>query len=89
MQDYRMKVIHCLPQLHMLDFRKVKMQEREKSKTVYENGKDIEMAEAEEDRGKDADDKQKQVDVRAIKAAIANAQTLEEVQRLESALANQ
>jgi U2 small nuclear ribonucleoprotein A' len=90
--DYRLKVINALPQLKMLDYHKVKLEERKKAETVYENGgADVTMSDAVEEE-KEAPKKNgeaKKVDVTAIKAAIANAQTLEEIQRLEAALQQQ
>jgi len=89
--DYRLKVINALPQLKMLDFHRVKLEERKKAEKVYENGGDEAMGDAEEEKEppKKKTGETKKVDVTAIKAAIANAQTLEEIQRLEAVLQQQ
>ncbi|GMH41502.1 hypothetical protein BSKO_09412 [Bryopsis sp. KO-2023] len=106
-KDYRLYVIHLIPSLKVLDFRKVKAQERlaanemfggvegsqnraEASKT-FQPDEDAEMAEARVTEAASTSPSSKPAaptaeQLTAIKAAIANAQTLEEVRSLESAL---
>jgi len=96
--NYRLFVIHCLPQVKVLDFQRIKMKEREAAKKLF-SGKKGELlrkdiaakrqktfevkdvaAPTEEDENFM---KEKFKDQEAIKAAIANASTLEEVRKLE------
>jgi len=100
--DYRLYVISRLKQLKVLDFRKVKEKERAAALAKYGNvaadsntfepGEGIpeaahpdEEAAEEEETGKKTGPTPEQL--MAIQAAIANAQTLEEVTMLEEALA--
>lgn len=107
--NYRLYVIFRLPQLKVLDFRKVKQAERAKAAATFggsegglgakasgEKGKTFEPGSvagaAEEPEAMDEDEAPKApagptaAQLLALKAAIANAATLEEVQRLETAL---
>jgi len=104
--NYRLYLIHKLPKLRLLDFKKVKLKEREEAGKLFatENGEPSktpapaktfvpgeipvdEQPEAvpmkvEEPSRKGPTPEQ----IIAIKSAIANSQTLEEVARLEKAL---
>lgn len=107
--NYRLYVIFRLPQLKVLDFRKVKQAEREKAaatfggserdlgaKATRGGGKTFEPGKVagaadepetmEEDEAPKAATGPTAAQLLALKAAIANAATLEEVQRLETAL---
>lgn len=98
--NYRLYVIHKLKSLRVLDFKKVKNKERLEAKTLFASkeveeetrkvspkkfvpAEDTEMAE-EQQTPKVVAPTQDQIN--AIKAAIVNSQTLEEVARLEQAL---
>ncbi|KAL6190721.1 hypothetical protein ACLB2K_037115 [Fragaria x ananassa] len=98
--NYRLYVIHKLKSLRVLDFKKVKDKERLEAKTLFSSkeveeetrkvspkkfvpAEDTEMAE-EQQTPKVVAPTQDQIN--AIKAAIVNSQTLEEVARLEQAL---
>lgn len=103
--NYRLYVIHKLPNLKVLDFSRIKPKEREASVRVFgesvaptaattepapkkaktfEPGEDIEAAKPAEEAPKATGPTPEQLT--AIKIAIANATTLEEVARLEKAL---
>ena len=71
-----MYVINMLPDLLVLDFKRVKPAEREAAKKLFKDG----MNGVEESKGPS---KEQTI---AIKAAIQNASTLEEVQKLEAQL---
>jgi len=74
--NYRLFVINLLPELLVLDFKRVKPAEREAAQKLFKDG----MNGVEESKGPS---KEQTI---AIKAAIQNAKTLEEVQRLEAQL---
>jgi len=97
--NYRLFVIHCLPQVRVLDFQRIKMKEREAAKKLFSGKKgellkkdiaakrsktfevmDVTKASSKEDK---EFIQEKYKDQEAIKAAIANASTLEEVRKLE------
>jgi len=97
--NYRYFVIHCLPQVRVLDFQRVKMKERAAAKKLFSGKKgellkkdiaakrsktfevkDIVKPSSEEDK---EFIQEKYKDQEAIKTAIANATTLEEVRKLE------
>jgi len=97
--NYRLFVIHCLPQVRVLDFHRIKMKEREAAKKLFSGKKgellrkdiaakrsktfevkDITKPSSEEDK---EFIQEKYKDQEAIKTAIANASTLEEVRKLE------
>ncbi|XP_024383472.1 U2 small nuclear ribonucleoprotein A' isoform X2 [Physcomitrium patens] len=106
--NYRLHLIYKLPKLRLIDFKKVKLKEREEAKKLFatENGPPSKAlppppaktfipgeipsddipesipAEVEEPSQKGPTPEQ----IVAIKTAIANSQTLEEVARLEKAL---
>nr|ACO15752.1 U2 small nuclear ribonucleoprotein A [Caligus clemensi] len=100
--DYRLYLIHKLPHLRMLDFKKVKLKEREEAKAKYksEEGKkqlkEIKKKAAKtftpgaplQDEGKKDGGTHglNPEQVRNIKAAIARATTLEEIERLNQML---
>ncbi|KAL5207633.1 hypothetical protein ABZP36_032068 [Zizania latifolia] len=100
--DYRLYVIHKLKNLRLLDFKKVKQQERiaaaQKfhSKEAEEEAKKVPAKTFTPGQVVDAQDTTKEQgpkvvaptpeQITAIKAAIVNSQTLEEVARLEKAL---
>jgi len=87
-KNYRLYVIHLLPQLRLLDYAKIKASEKRQARAMF--------------RGDDTAEQTKQPhaprtfvpgqtakssnEVEAIKAAIGNVKSLEEVQRLERAL---
>ena len=97
-EDYRLYVAHVLPSVAILDFRKVKQAERDAARKKFggESGeKALESARAKtfapgvaetekSDSPRPAGPTPEQL--LALKAAIANAATLEEVTRLEQAL---
>ncbi|CAM0878320.1 unnamed protein product [Alopecurus aequalis] len=98
--DYRLYVIHKLKRLRLLDFKKVKQQEKiaaaEKfySKEAEEEAKKVAAkayipVKVPQDTTKDQGPKvvaPTPAQIMAIKAAIVNSQTLDEVARLEKAL---
>mmetsp|Transcript_55618 Transcript_55618/g.130309 ORF Transcript_55618/g.130309 Transcript_55618/m.130309 type:complete len:223 (+) Transcript_55618:252-920(+) len=77
--NYRLYVINLLPGLMVLDFARIKPKEREEAKRVFAEGANGAMV-VEEPA------KPTQEQITAIKAAIQNAQTLEEVSKLEAKL---
>jgi len=97
--NYRLFVIHCLPQVRVLDFQRIKMKERDAAKKLFSGKKgellkkDIAAKRSKTFEVKDVtkpsseEDKEfiqeKYRDQEAIKTAIANASTLEEVRKLE------
>eukprot|EP00164_Ancoracysta_twista_P005592 GFYU01007670.1.p1 GENE.GFYU01007670.1~~GFYU01007670.1.p1 ORF type:complete len:251 (-),score=63.76 GFYU01007670.1:325-1077(-) len=101
---YRLYVIHKIPTVRFLDFRKVKQKEREEAAKFFkaEAGKKLKASiatftpgEPEEDEDADGDANMGQTapagrlsadQIEKIKAAIANADSLEEMSRLERAL---
>ena len=100
-EDYRLYVAHVLPSVAVLDFRKVKQAERDAARKKF-GGRDGEKAResarartfapgavAEDAAAMDASPSPAgptPEQLLALKAAIANAATLEEVTRLEQAL---
>ncbi|GAQ90679.1 hypothetical protein KFL_006720060 [Klebsormidium nitens] len=97
--QYRLYVIHRCPGLRLLDFKKIKQKERLEAQKAF-GGSAEEQAEAAktfvpgegiETEGAEKTEEPKKTgptpeQITAIKAAIATAQTLEEVTRLEKAL---
>jgi len=75
--NYRLHVIHMMPELMVLDFKRIKPHEREAAQKLFADGK---MNGLEEEKGPTKEQ------VAAIKAAIQNAKTLEEVNKLEAQL---
>ncbi|XP_078170046.1 U2 small nuclear ribonucleoprotein A [Carex rostrata] len=99
--NYRLYVIHKLKHLRVLDFRKIKQKERIEaaklfsSKEAEEAAKKVPVKTFTPGEVKDSEQKPEQgprvvgptpEQITAIKAAIVNSQTLEEVARLEKAL---
>jgi len=84
-QNYRLYVIHKLPKLKLLDFRKIKQKERIASEKVYGTSKQPKIKSKEEAPHPSGFSNQ-QVD--SIKNAIANATSMEEVAELERSLAS-
>eukprot|EP00053_Salpingoeca_punica_P005309 m.53616 g.53616 ORF g.53616 m.53616 type:complete len:226 (-) comp13182_c1_seq1:437-1114(-) len=92
-RNYRLFLIHCLPNLHLLDFAPIKDQERKDAKKLFE-GKQGEKLKAEILKKTAAAAQEKAAAARpapsketeAIKNAIRNATSLEEVRRLEQQL---
>ncbi|RWS13500.1 U2 small nuclear ribonucleoprotein A-like protein [Dinothrombium tinctorium] len=100
-KHYRLYVIHKLPALRILDFRKVKAKEREEATNLFKGkkGKQLEkeigvksktftpgigdLRQSMQGYGRPV---HSPADVEAIKAAIAKAQTLEEIERLNQLL---
>eukprot|EP00051_Salpingoeca_urceolata_P032568 m.16340 g.16340 ORF g.16340 m.16340 type:complete len:236 (-) comp5227_c0_seq1:185-892(-) len=92
LKNYRLFVIHLLPALKLLDFQKVKPQERDTATELFESeegqkllGEFAQNIATTEDTAAPvpaADTKQ----LEAIKEAISNASSLEEVRRLEAQL---
>lgn len=97
-KHYRQYVIHKLPNLRLLDFRKIKMKEREEAEKLFKGakGKQLEkeigiksktFTPGAELPGKDVNrPAHTPADVEAIKLAISRAQTLEEIERLNQLL---
>ncbi|XP_072019219.1 U2 small nuclear ribonucleoprotein A'-like [Amphiura filiformis] len=97
-KHYRLYVIHRIPQIRLLDFRKVRQREREQAALLFKGKKGQQLV---KDLGKrsrtfvpgagipgekKAPSGPSPEDVAAIKNAIANARTLEEVERLNQLL---
>lgn len=74
--NYRLYVIHLVPTLRFLDFKKVTKEERELSKKTFGNLKIFD----------DSNEKLTKEQITKIKEAIQNAKTLQEVTRFEDAL---
>ncbi|KAK3726573.1 hypothetical protein QZH41_011030 [Actinostola sp. cb2023] len=96
---YRLFVIYKLPQLRVLDFQRIKMREREAAKRMFSGkkgqttvaSKKVKTFVPGEPPAKRKAEKRLEVpppsrDIAAIKAAIANAKSLDEVHRLEMLL---
>uniref|UniRef100_H3CMJ1 Small nuclear ribonucleoprotein polypeptide A' n=1 Tax=Tetraodon nigroviridis TaxID=99883 RepID=H3CMJ1_TETNG len=96
-KHYRLYVINKLPQLHVLDFQKVKLKERLEAEKMFRGKRGAQLAKDIAKRTKTFTigaatplEKKKtgpsQADVEAIKNAIANASSLAEVERLKGML---
>ncbi|EDO45144.1 predicted protein [Nematostella vectensis] len=92
---YRLFVINSLPQLRVLDFQRIKMRERDAAKRMFSgkkappSSKPKTFTPGENPPAKRVEQKPPPPpsrDVAAIKAAIANAKSLDEVQGLERLL---
>lgn len=94
---YRLYVVYKLPQLRLLDFRKIKMKEKEEAKALFKSKKGKEIQKEISKRAKMfvpggnlpnvAKSKGlSEQEVRKIREAIANAGSLEEVERLQRLL---
>jgi len=94
-QHYRPYVINKLPNLRVLDFRKVKLKEREEARKLFKSKKGKELAkeiaktsqqQVSEMGGRTQVGGPSAEEARAIREAIAKATTLEEVGRLDQML---
>ncbi|XP_064624732.1 U2 small nuclear ribonucleoprotein A'-like [Lineus longissimus] len=97
-KHYRLYVVHKLPQVRLLDFRKVRLREREAAAQMFKGKRGQQLAREIGKRAKTfvpgagiPEKKQQPTgptkeEVDAIKAAIANASTLEEVEKLNMML---
>lgn len=95
-QHYRLYVIHKLPKLRLLDFRKVKLREREAARDLFKGkkGRQLEkeigikstFASAKDNQPKPTSKQLTTQEIEAIKSAIAKAQTLDEIERLNQIL---
>ncbi|CAH1155853.1 unnamed protein product [Phaedon cochleariae] len=96
-QHYRLFVIYKIPQLKLLDFRKIKMKEREEAKTLFKSkkGKEIQKEIAKKSNtfvpGGNMNSVAKSrgltdEEVRKIREAINKASSLDEVERLQKLL---
>lgn len=94
-QHYRLYVIHKLPKLRLLDFRKIKLKEREQAKELFK-GKKGKQLEKEigikskltaKELSKPQPTKQLTAqEIESIKQAISKASTLDEIERLNQIL---
>lgn len=99
-KHYRQYVIHKMPQVRLLDFKKVKLKEREEAARLFKGkkGKQLEKEIGVKSNkftpgetpgamgGATARPTHTPADVEAIKMAISKAQTLEEIERLNQLL---
>ncbi|XP_074642020.1 U2 small nuclear ribonucleoprotein A'-like [Tubulanus polymorphus] len=99
-KHYRLYVIHKLPQLRLLDFRKIKMKEREAATQMFKGKRGQKLvqdivkktktfvpgATIQEKKQPEIQTGPSEEEISAIKHAIANATTLEEVERLTQLL---
>ncbi|CAB3366137.1 Hypothetical predicted protein [Cloeon dipterum] len=89
---YRLYLIFKLPNLKLLDFRKVKLKERKEAESLFKSrkGKEIQREIQRKAKTSMADAVKKhgpsQEEMRAIREAIAKATSLEEVERLNRLL---
>lgn len=90
-QHYRPYVIYKLPQLRLLDFRKIKMKERDEAKALFKSRKGKELQKELLKRAKtftpggglsELKKGPSEMDLKRIREAICNATSLEEVERL-------
>jgi len=98
-KNYRYYVVHRLPQLRVLDFRRIKLKEREAAKKMFKGERGAALAAELGQKSKTftpgapvngvskpAPNPQAKQDMEAIKLAIANAKSLEEVEHLKNLL---
>ena len=95
-QHYRLYVIHKLPKVRLLDFRRIKLREREEAKALFKGKKgrqlEKEIGVRSKFSAKDLNKNKPTIkqltaqEIEAIKSAIAKASTLEEVERLNQIL---
>ncbi|KAJ7994720.1 hypothetical protein DPEC_G00252410 [Dallia pectoralis] len=97
-KHYRLYVINKIPQIHVLDFQKVKLKERQEAEKMFKGKRGAQLAKDIAKRTKtftpgaamQQPEKKKTgpspADVEAIKNAIANASSLAEVERLKGML---
>lgn len=85
---YRLYVVHRIPSLRVLDYRKVKDAERREAEKIFsgkEGGELVEECEIEAEEPEQVE-RPTPEQLAALRSAIANAKSLEEVARLEDAL---
>lgn len=96
-QHYRQYIIYKIPQLRLLDFRKIKMKEREEATALFKSKKGKEMQKELAKKAKtfvpgaqlNEVSKQKgpsEQELKKIREAISKASSLEEVERLQMQL---
>ncbi|XP_056427755.1 U2 small nuclear ribonucleoprotein A' [Hyla sarda] len=95
-RHYRLYVIYKIPQVRVLDFQKVRLAEREEAASMFKGKRGAQLAKDIAKRSKtftpgaglqlEKKSGPSPSDVEAIKAAIANATTLAEVERLKGLL---
>jgi len=85
LKNYRQYVIHLLPQLKVLDFLKVKASEKRQARAMFrKEGEESRASHAIFTPGEQAN--KRSASTEAIKSAIQNAKSMEEVQLLEHSL---
>ena len=82
--DYRLRIIKALPQVKMVDFTRVT--ERDREAAMADAGLAGGSAPTEAEAEAPQPEQREKPNLVAIKAALASAQTIEEVQKLEAAL---
>jgi len=92
-EHYRPYAVYRMPQLTLLDFRKIKLQEREDARTLFKSKKGKEIRkEIVKNAAEPMDEEvaprrvQSAAEVAAIKSAIAKATSLDEIERLNQML---
>jgi len=94
-QHYRLYVIHKLPKLRLLDFRKVKLRERQEAHELFKGkkGKQLEKEigikstfTSTKEQTKPSNKQLTAQEIQAIQSAISNAKTIEEIERLNQIL---
>jgi len=92
---YRLLLIHWVPSLRFIDFRRIRDEERKNAKKLFAGEKGQSLLKEVTDKskaivaaqlGEDISTGPSQQQVEAIKQAIAEAKTLEQVEKLERAL---
>ena len=92
---YRLYLVYKLPQLRLLDFRKIKLREKQEAKALFKSQKGKELQKEISKRAKTFTPGQNIVstpkrlsdqEIRKIREAIAKASSLEEVERLQHLL---
>lgn len=84
-KNYRLYVIHRLPKLRMLDFRKIKLAERKEATALFGELKNSEFVPGEVSRASSSDFTREQIE--KIMEAIKNSKSAEEVQKYKRCLA--
>lgn len=95
-QHYRLYAIHKLPKLRLLDFRKIKLRERQEARELFKGkkGKQLEkeigvkskFSSSRDNQPKQTSKQLTNQEIESIKSAIAKANTLEEIERLNQIL---
>ncbi|EPZ31755.1 U2 small nuclear ribonucleo protein A-like protein [Rozella allomycis CSF55] len=83
--NYRLFIAHNMPNIKLLDFRKINTKEREEAAKVF-GGKEVKSATFIPGDGLDKYTKKRKLEEESFKNAITNAKSLEEVQQLEKAM---